>query len=120
MSALLVRDALAVIVGTAAAFIFRAGVRSYDSLAPDHLISLILPALPFCLVAGLLSLWSLGLYGNRAKPTLVEVGTALAWAAAALAFVAFYWSWGPEAPLLVLVAGYVITTLLVTGARAYR
>jgi hypothetical protein len=121
VSALVVRDALAVTAGTCAAFIFRAAVRSYDSLAPDHLASLILPALPFCLAAALLSLWSLGFYrGRETKPTLLDVGTSLAWAAAPLAFVAFYWDWGPETPFLVLVTGYVITTLLVTGVRAYR
>jgi hypothetical protein len=117
---LVLADALAVAAGTAGAFVFRAAVRSYDSLAPDHLAALILPALPFTLAAGLVALWSAGAYGpRRADLGVLDLAAALAWAGSALAFIAFYWSFGPETPLLVIVAGYVFTLLSVLGVRAY-
>jgi hypothetical protein len=118
--ALVLADAIAVLVGTAGAFIFRAGVRSYDSLAPDHLASLILPALPFVLTVCLVALWSAGAYGpRRADLGVLDLAGALAWAASVLAFIAFYWSFGPETPLLVVVAGYVLTLLSLLTVRAY-
>jgi hypothetical protein len=118
--ALVLADAVAVLVGTAGAFIFRAGVRSYDSLAPDHLAALILPALPLTLAACLLALWSAGAYGpRRADLEVLDLAAALAWAASVLAFIAFYWSKGPETPLLVMAAGYVLTLLSVLAVRAY-
>jgi hypothetical protein len=113
-------DALAVAVGTVGAFVFRASVRSYDSLAPDHLASLILPALPFALGACLVALWSSGLYGPRRPDSMgVDVAAALAWAASALAFLAFYWAKGPDAPFLVMAVGYVLTLGSVLALRSY-
>jgi hypothetical protein len=113
-------DALAVAAGTAGAFVFRTAVRSYDSLAPDHLAALILPALPFTLAVCLVALWSAGAYSARgADMAVMDVAAAIAWAASVLAFIAFYWSWGPETPLLVIVVGYVLTFASVLGGRAY-
>jgi hypothetical protein len=117
---LLLVDSLAIGIGTAGAFIFRTGVRSYDSLAPDHLVSLIVPAFPFALAACVASFWSSGFYRpRRAAPEPIEVATALAWAAALLAFIAFYWAKGPEAPLLVMVAGYALVLASVLAGRAF-
>jgi hypothetical protein len=117
---LIALDAAAVVAGTAAAFVFRTAVRSYDSVAPDHLGSLILPALPLALVACLLSLWSAGFYDpRRADLASLHLAASLAWAAGLLAFIAFYWEKGPEAPFLVMTAGYVFTFAFMIGARAF-
>jgi hypothetical protein len=117
---LLLADAFAVLVGTVGAFTFRTAVRSYDSVAPSHLAALILPALPFALAACLLSLLSAGYYGpRRADLGPVDVAASLAWAASLLAFIAFYWAKGPEAPLLVLAAGYAFILAAVLSARAF-
>jgi hypothetical protein len=113
-------DALALAAATGAAFVFRAAVRQFDSLGPAHLASLILPALPFAIAVGLLALWSAGLYESRARTgrdDALEVASALAWAAAALAFVAVAWTKGPEAPFLVMLAGYPMAVALVLAGR---
>jgi hypothetical protein len=113
-------DALAITGATGFAFVLRAAVRQFDSLGPGHLASLILPALPFAIAVGLLSLWSAGLYGARARSDgngALAVAAALAWAAAPLAFIAVAWERGPEAPFLVMLAGYPAAVALVLWAR---
>jgi hypothetical protein len=113
-----VMDAAAVAVATAAAFVFRAGVRDYDSLGPGHLLSLILPALVFVIPVSLLALWS-G-YGSRAAQPLDRffvVASGLAWAAVPLAFVAVYWSKGPEAPMIVMAVAYPAAVACVLAGR---
>ena len=111
-------DAAAVAVATAVAFVFRAGVRDYDSLGPGHLVSLILPALVFVIPVSLLALW--GGYGARAAQPLdrfFAVASGLAWAAVPLAFVAVYWRRGPEAPMIVMAVGYPAAVVCVLAGR---
>jgi hypothetical protein len=113
-------DAAAVAVATAAAFVFRAGVRDYDSLGPGHLLSLILPALVFVIPVSLFALWSVGGYGSRAAQRLDRifvVASGLAWAAVPLAFVAVYWRRGPEAPMIVMAVGYPAAVACVLAGR---
>ena len=115
-----VMDAAAVAVATAIAFVFRAGVRDYDSLGPGHLLSLILPALVFVIPVSLFALWSVGAYGTRAAQRLDRffvVASGLAWAAVPLAFVAVYWRRGPEAPMIVMAAGYPAAVACVLAGR---
>jgi hypothetical protein len=113
-------DAAALAVATAVAFVFRAGVRDYDSLGPGHLLSLILPALVFVIPVSLFALWSAGAYGSRAAQPLDRffvVASGLAWAAVPLAFVAVYWRRGPEAPMIVMAAGYPAAVACVLAGR---
>lgn len=114
-------DAVALAAATCFAFVFRAAVREFDSLAPGHLASLILPALPFAIATGLLALWSAGLYDSRAnrraRGGALAVVSALGWAAAALVFVAVSWIRGPEAPFVVMVVGYSAAVALVLAGR---
>jgi hypothetical protein len=113
-------DAAAVAVATAVAFVFRAGVRDYDSLGPGHLVSLILPALVFVIPVSLFALWSVGGYGPRAAQPLDRffvVASGLAWAAVPLAFIAVYWRRGPEAPMIVMAAGYPAAVACVLAGR---
>jgi hypothetical protein len=113
-------DAAAVAVATAVAFVFRAGVRDYDSLGPGHLASLIFPALLFVIPVSLIALWSVGAYGARAAQPLdrlFTIASGLAWAAVPLAFVAVYWRRGPEAPMIVMAAGYPAAVACVLAGR---
>jgi hypothetical protein len=113
-------DAAAVAVATAVAFVFRAGVRDYDSLGPGHLASLIFPALLFVIPVSLIALWSVGAYGTRAAQPLdrlFTIASGLAWAAVPLAFVAVYWRRGPEAPMIVMAAGYPAAVACVLAGR---
>lgn len=113
-------DAAAVAVATAAAFVFRAGVRDYDSLGPGHLLSLILPALVFVIPASLVALWSVGAYRSHATQRLDRfflLASGLAWAAVPLAFVAVYWRRGPEAPMIVMAVGYPVAVACVLAGR---
>jgi hypothetical protein len=113
-------DTAAVAVATAAAFVFRAGVSDDHSLGPGHLGSLILPALVFVVPVSLVALWSVGAYGSRAAQRLDRffvVASGLAWAAVPLAFVAVYWSGGPEAPMIVMAAGYPAAVACVLAGR---
>jgi hypothetical protein len=115
-----VMDAAAVAVATAAAFVFRAGVRDYDSLGPGHLLSLILPALVFVIPVSLFALWRAGAYGPRAAQRLERfflLASGLAWAAVPLAFVAVYWRRGPEAPMIVMAVGYPVAVACVLAGR---
>ena len=115
-----VMDAAAIAVATAAAFVFRAGVRDYDSLGPGHLLSLILPALLFVIPVSLIALWSVGAYGSLNAQRLDRffvVASGLAWAAVPLAFVAVYWSRGPEAPMIVMAVGYPAAAACVLVGR---
>ena len=113
-------DAAAVSAATAAAFVFRAGVRDYDSLGPGHLASLILPALVFVVPVALIVLWSSGAYGSGApagRDRFFTIASALAWGAAPLAFVAVHWGEGPEAPMIVMAVGYVAAVACVLAGR---
>jgi peptidoglycan/LPS O-acetylase OafA/YrhL len=113
-------DAVAVAIATGFAFVCRAGLRDYDSLAPGHLASLILPALPFVIPVALLALWSGGMYrsGDAGKTDrFFGVASALAWAAALLAFLSVSWDKGPEAPMIVMAAGYPAAMALVLAGR---
>jgi hypothetical protein len=120
MLRLAVLDAIAITAGVFGAFVFRAAVRSYDSLAPDHILSVALPTLPLCLVLALLSLWAAGLYGDRpASPAAIVV--ALAWSTAVVAFVALYRTDGPAQPLTIVAVGYLLSAgLVIAGRRFYE
>jgi hypothetical protein len=113
-------DAVALALATAFAFVLRAGLRDYDSLAPGHLASLILPALPFVIPVALLALWSGGMYRSGAVEKTDEflgVASALAWAAAPLAFLAGSWDRGPQAPVIVAAAAYPAAVAFVLAGR---
>jgi hypothetical protein len=113
-------DAVAVAAAAGVAFVFRAGVRDYDSLGPGHLLSLILPALVFVVPVSLLALWSVGAYTSTARRPLDRffvVASGLGWAAVPLAFIAEYWIRGPEAPTIVMAVGYPAAVAFVLAGR---
>src|SRR5688572_28150576 len=96
-------DAVAVALATIAAFALGAAVHHYDSLETGHVMSLALPAVPVCIAFTLGSLWTAGLYEERAaEVSFVDIAGALAWAMVPLAFGAFYWEFAPEGPLMVI------------------
>jgi hypothetical protein len=110
-------DALAVAVGTLVAFALGAAVH-YESLDLEHVAAIAFPAVFFCVLLALASFWAVGLYGTRAHHgRLLEIAGALAWVAVPLAFGALYWEWAPEAPLMVIAAGFALTTALVFVVR---
>ena len=115
----MVLDAVAVAVATAAAFVFRAGVRDYDSLGPGHLASLILPALVFVSPFRCRAVergW-VRIPRRAALDLFFVVASGLAWAAVPLAFVAVYWGRGPEAPMIVMAVGYPAAVTCVVAGR---
>ena len=74
----------------------------------------------FVIPVSLLALWSVGAYGSRAARRLERffvVASGLAWAAVPLAFVAVYWSKGPEAPMIVMAVGYPAAVACVLAGR---
>jgi hypothetical protein len=117
---LAVLDAVAIGLAIIAAFALGSAVHQYDFLEAGHVMSLALPVVPVCIAVTLASLWTAGLYeGRAAEAPFIDIAGALAWAMAPLTFIAVYWEFAPEGPLMVVVSGFVLATGFVWAARAF-